>query len=126
MLRFIAWLFGTFFLLVLLVAGGLYVGYQNFMGHGPSTAETTLIVPRGARLETIGAQLAAARVIDSAQLFVIGVLADQRLRGARPLKAGEYAFAAGISPHDVMQQMMDGRTVQRRLTIPEGLTVSEI
>ena len=123
MMRFIAWLFGTAFLMILLVVGGCYVAYQHFVGPGPLRADATLVIPRGSHLGDIGSQLEQAGVIESGQVFAVGA---RLFAGGRSLQAGEYEFAAGISARDVMQQMIDGRTVKRRLTIPEGLTVPEI
>jgi UPF0755 protein len=123
MLRFFAWLFGTVFLLVLLVAGGLYVAYQHFVGPGPSRASITVVIPRGSHLGGIGDRLEQAGVVENGQIFAIGT---RLLGNGRPLQAGEYEFAGGISAREVMQQMIEGRTVKRRLTIPEGLTVPEI
>jgi UPF0755 protein len=123
MLRFFAWLFGTVFLLVLLLVGGLYVAYQHFVGPGPSSANITVVIPRGSHLGGIGDRLEQAGVVENGQIFAIGA---RLFSSGRSLQAGEYEFAAGLSQRDVMQQMIDGRTVKRRLTIPEGLTVAEI
>jgi peptidoglycan lytic transglycosylase G len=123
MLRFFAWLFGTLFLLLVLVVGGIYVAYQHFLGPGPSRASITVVVPRGSHLGSIGERLERAGVIDNGQIFAIGA---RLLGNGRPLLAGEYEFPAGVSQRDVMQQMIDGRTVKRRLTVPEGLTAAEI
>ncbi len=40
--------------------------------------------------------------------------------------AGEYRFPGGLSPRDVMKILKSGRTVVRRLTLAEGLTVSQV
>ncbi|MFO1061316.1 MAG: endolytic transglycosylase MltG [Dongiaceae bacterium] len=123
MLRYLAWLFGTFCLLVLLIAGALYYGYSQFIGPGPSTAETTVVVPRGSKLGDIGALLEKAGVIRNAQLFELGARIYAVGHG---LQAGEYDFPAAASQQQVVDMMAAGRTVVRRLTVPEGLTVPEI
>jgi len=123
MLRFFAWLFGTVFLLVLLVAGGVYVACQHFVGPGPSRATITVVIPRGSHLGSIGDRLEQAGVVENGQIFALGT---RLLGNGRPLQAGEYEFAGAISARAVMLQMIEGRTVKRRLTIPEGLTVPEI
>src|SRR5712691_6570220 len=101
MLRFIAWLFGTVFLLVLLLVGGLFVAYQHFVGPGPSRADITVVIPRGSHLGGIGDRLERAGVVDNGQLFAIGA---RLLSNGRSLQAGEYEFAAGLSAGGVMQQ----------------------
>ncbi|MDX1581615.1 MAG: endolytic transglycosylase MltG, partial [Alphaproteobacteria bacterium] len=42
------------------------------------------------------------------------------------LQAGEYAFDSGMTMYEVMEKLRSGDTVVRRLTIPEGLSTSEI
>jgi UPF0755 protein len=44
----------------------------------------------------------------------------------RDLRAGEYAFPARATPQGVIAMLAKGETVARRLTVAEGLTVSEI
>jgi len=105
MLRFLAWLFGTLFLLVLLVVGGLYVAYQHFVGPGPWRASITVVIPRGSHLGSIGDRLERAGVVANGQIFAIGT---RVLGNGRPLQAGEYEFAGGSSPREVMQQMIEG------------------
>ena len=72
-------------LLVLLVAGGLYVAYQHFVGPGPSRANITVVIPRGSHLGSIGDRLEQAGVVENGQLFAIGT---RLLGNGRPLLAG--------------------------------------
>jgi UPF0755 protein len=123
MLRYLAWLFGTFCLLVLLIAGGFYYGYAQFTGPGPSTADTTVVVPRGSHLGSIATLLEKSGVVRNGQLFE---LSTRIYSAGHGLQAGEYAFPAGISEQQVADMMIAGRTVVRRLTVPEGLTAAEI
>ena len=44
----------------------------------------------------------------------------------RQLKAGEYRVPRGASMREVVALLLSGRTVIRRLTVPEGLTTAEI
>jgi peptidoglycan lytic transglycosylase G len=90
---------------------------------GPSVAESVVVLPRGAGLDEITAQLNAAGVIDRPWLFRLAV----RLQGQdRALKAGEYAFPAHATPASVINMLARGDTVARRLTVAEGLTVAEV
>jgi len=103
-------------------AAGAWWGYKQFTAPGPLAADTTVVVPRGSSIATIANLLADAGVIEDRFLFRLGV----RLFGRqKPLRAGEYLFAAGISPQGAMQQMIEGRQIQHRLTIAEGLTNRE-
>ncbi|HYD99484.1 MAG TPA: endolytic transglycosylase MltG [Alphaproteobacteria bacterium] len=90
---------------------------------GPLAADATVVVPRGTGTRSIATALQEAGVIDRPWLFA--VLARFAPDG-RPLKAGEYQFTAGIAPGAVLEALRAGRTVARRLTIPEGLTAQQI
>jgi UPF0755 protein len=103
-------------------AAGAWWGYKQFTAPGPLAADTTVIVPRGSSIASIAGLLADAGVIDDRFLFRLGVRFFGR---QKPLRAGEYLFAAGISPQGAMQQMIEGRQIQHRLTIAEGLTNRE-
>ena len=90
---------------------------------GPAAEETVVVLPRGAGLAQITTALLDAGVIDHPWLFRLAV----RVLGRdRDLKAGEYAFPARATPQGVIAMLAKGETVARRLTVAEGLTVSEI
>ena len=102
-------------------AGGL--AWRTFLQPGPLASPTTLIIPWGADLATISRALEAAGVIDSELVFIAGT----RVTGlAGRLRAGEFAFVPRMAMRDVAVHIAKGRTVQRRLTIVEGLTTAEI
>lgn len=108
------------------VAGVLGIGvwgWDKFRSPGPLTSETTTIIPKGAGLETIAATLTDAGVIGHKTVFEIGVRASEL---AGRLRAGEYAFAPGMSMEGVARHLAFGPTVKRRLTVPEGLTTVDV
>ncbi|WP_029006788.1 endolytic transglycosylase MltG [Azospirillum halopraeferens] len=108
----------TVFLAAVMVWAGLRVAAP-----GPLREAVTVVVPRGSGLEAIALTLSDAGVVESPLLFMAGA----RMTGAvRALKAGEYAFAPGVSIDGVLKQLRQGRTVVRRLTVPEGLTVAQV
>ncbi|MCG8598113.1 MAG: endolytic transglycosylase MltG [Kiloniellales bacterium] len=90
---------------------------------GPLQADTTIIVARGASLPVIAEKLHGGGVIDDAFLFR---LAARLYRVSRSLKAGEYAFPAGVSMGGVIDILVSGETVVRQITVPEGLTSAEV
>jgi UPF0755 protein len=53
-------------------------------------------------------------------------LAARIMGRAKPLRAGEYEFPARTSAFAAIELMQSGRTVVRRLTVPEGLTVRQV
>ncbi len=99
------------------------VAVQRYESPGPLADETTVIIPRGAGLDSIATVLAEAGVIEDRLLFKLGV---RVLGAARQMKAGEYAFPAAISMRDIVDMLTSGRVVLHRLTVPEGHTSSEI
>ena len=111
-------------LLLAIAAGGVVVwAALAFEGRGPLTAERTVILPRGAGLGVIAEALQRDGVVASARVFAVGVWWHGQ---TRRLKAGEYRFEAGTSMREAMELLLSGRTVVRRLTVPEGLTVAEV
>jgi len=106
-----------------LLAATVLWGALRLVAPGPLTEPASVVIPRGSSLDAVANTLADAGVVESPLLFALGA----RLTGAgREIKAGEYAFAAGISIDGVLNQMRQGRTVVHRLTIPEGLTAAQI
>ena len=104
-------------------AAAVLWGRQAVERPGPLNAESTVVLSRGMGLDDIAHRLAETGVIDHWWLFAWRV----RLSGAAgKLQAGEYAFPAGISALGVMDLLFSGRTVQRRITIPEGKTTREV
>ena len=114
--------FTTSIALVVAAAIG-YAGYLKFIGPGPLTASTVVVIPAGAGLEPIAGMLARRGVIASPLVFVAGA----RLTGrSRSLRAGEYAFPKAVSTDDAIALIVSGKTVVRRLTVAEGLTTAEV
>jgi UPF0755 protein len=109
--------------LVAALAAVLAFGYVDYRSSGPLVADKTVIVPRGIHIDDIAALLGDTGVLSHPLVFE---LAAELTGQAGHVKSGEYAFAAGIAPRDVLEQMANGRTVKRRVTIPEGWSNAEI
>jgi UPF0755 protein len=62
-------------------------------------------------------------IVRSPLVFKIGA---KYLGKTGRLRAGEYAFPAAISTRETIDLLASGRTVVRRLTVPEGLLSSEV
>jgi UPF0755 protein len=108
---------------LLLLGGGLAaLGWRDYGAPGPLAAPAQLAVPRGGT-EAIAALLAERQVIASPWRFA---LAAWLTRHDGPLRAGEFVFPAQASLRDVLGVLREGRMVQRRLTIPEGLTARQV
>lgn len=110
-------------LLALAGAGGVARLWALYVGPGPSTEATQLVIPRGSGGASTAALLADHGIIASTLAFRIGTVFD----GTSPrIKAGEYLFPAGISARGVGELLTSGKTVRRRFTIAEGLTVAQV
>lgn len=115
-------------LAALLFAAGLAAaaalwGLQQLDRPGPSAREVTLVLPRGIGVRGMGERLAAAGALRQPWLLPAAAwLVDK----AGALKPGEYRVPAGASPNAILALLAEGKTVVRRLTVPEGLTVRQV
>lgn len=108
--------------LLLVIAGLTLFVVKTFNGPGPLPADTVIYIPPGSSVGEIARQLEGGGVIENALLFRAGA----RVMGvSRELKAGEYLFPAGLSMHRIMDLLLSGKTVMRRITLPEGITSTE-
>ncbi len=57
--------------------------------------------------------------------FLFRILADI-LGITKHLKAGEYRFSVGQTPYEILKKLARGEVILRAITIPEGLTLSQI
>ncbi len=110
---------------VLAVAGGgaALWGVHAYTGPGPSTVPITVVIERGTGIDGIARALGKAGVLAEPLAFRV---AARWTADSRPLRAGEYEFAAGISPEGALKLLQSGKTVVRRLTVAEGLTTAEV
>jgi UPF0755 protein len=116
------WL-GAVLLALAAAAGFAFWVWRDYTAPGPLAASKIVVIPRGAGVNAVARTLAQNGIIDHPWFFVAGVAADRR-QGA--LKAGEYEFAAAISPRAAAALIASGRVVQHRVTVPEGLSSAEI
>lgn len=123
MIRALALISAVLVAVVVAAAGAVGYAVWQFRQPGPLAAETVLLIPRGAGLASIADRLAEAGVVRDRFLFIAGV---KLTGGDRALRAGEYAFPAGISAQGAMELLESGRTVTYSITIPEGLTSAEV
>ncbi len=101
----------------------LWVGIYA-MGPGPSSSreQIEVIIPARSSLSTIGKILAEKKVIRPDPRF--SMLATLTGAGSR-LRAGEYAFAPGKKPLEVIELLKKGKVLYRPVTIPEGTEMTK-
>lgn len=109
--------------LVVVAAAALGWGIGDYFTAGPLAQPKTVVIPKGSSAEQIGDLLAGAGIIAHPWAFDVAAHATGT---ASRLKAGEYQFAAAISPRGVIELLLSGRVVRHKLTIAEGLTSAEI
>jgi UPF0755 protein len=108
--------------LVAAAAGAAFFVWQDYAAPGPLAAPKVAVVPKDLRLVGIAQALGAEGIIAHPWVFVAGT---ELFGTAHALKAGEYEFAAAISPQAVATLLSSGRVVQHRFTLAEGMTSAE-
>ena len=122
-MRRLAW----FLLILLLCLGGAGAAAWHYAraaydAPGPAAEAVQLVVPRGGSANIADA-LAERGVIRDPRAFLAAVWLT---REAGALRAAEFVFPARASLREVLEVLRRARPVQRRLTIPEGLTARQI
>jgi UPF0755 protein len=122
MMRALVRLLGVLFALVLLAGGGALYVFQQLSAPVETERDTTIVVPKGASTEEIAKLLYDARLVRAPWNFLLAT----RFGARRSLKAGEYLVPPSPSAFSLVEQLREGKTVVHKLTIPEGLSVTQI
>lgn len=110
-------------LAALVAATAIGWGIKYYNAPGPNSEAVTIIIPKGTGFQSITAMLQENGVVEHPTVFsVIAVAFDK----AKKVQAGEYAFPANVPPKDVLDSLVEGKTVVHRLMIPEGFTTHQI
>ena len=124
-MRIFLWALGL--ILSAAIAVAAVVGYASIQMKQPVpiTESVYTIIPSGTSVRGIGAQLYADKVIDRQAYYLFPFVV--RLRGAgMALKAGEYQITPGTTTNQIITMLEEGDTVQRQITVPEGMTSFEV
>jgi UPF0755 protein len=108
-------------LLVLLGLVALGAGFwfiQGWNGAGPARQPTPVVIAAGSSMVRAAETLEQAGVIASAERFLFQA---KIFGGGEPIKAGEYEIPAAASHARILSLLQSGKTLQRMVTIPEGL-----
>ncbi|GFO83023.1 MAG: 4-amino-4-deoxychorismate lyase [Methyloceanibacter sp.] len=114
-----------FFLLVAAVAM-FYVLLVEFDRPGPLQVSTVFAVPKGASSRSIVNRLTDEGIISDRRIFLASIFYFMHLKGEGSLKAGEYQFDKHATMREVLNTLVDGKTVQFKVTFPEGWTSQQI
>lgn len=115
MRRFATWAIIAAALLLAVIAGNFIYGWT---APGPLERETTVVIKPGSSITSAAQQLEKGGVVKSADAFV----SRAKVFGASStIKAGEFVVPAKASNSDILSILTGGKTVQRMVTIPEGM-----
>ncbi len=116
-----------FVIVVLLGLAGVFAAVHWFdaaiSAAGPLAQTKLVYIAPDTNSRVMARQLLHEGVIASARAFRIEARLQSRIT---PLKAGEYRIPAHISILDLITLLQNGKTHQRKITIPEGLTSAEV
>ncbi len=88
-----------------------------------NTKNVHVVVPHGANLRVAAESLAHAHVVRNATAFRIYAM----IRGRdRSIKAGTYIISPKLSWSEVLDVLHGGKSVEQRITIPEGWSLEQI
>lgn len=123
MLSYFRWVLFFIALFVTVMGGALFLGHRLLTAPGPLETTKNIVIPRGAGPFTMAKVLQDEGVITHAKLFRVALMIDP---APKPIKAGEYEIPAHISMQGLVDLLQSGKVVQRRLTVPEGMTTAEV
>jgi len=124
MRRLLSWVPGLALALVVLGSVGGWLWFRAAVSPVESVSrEVVVSVPAGTSPVRIGRLLKKAGVIRSPQAFLILV----GLKNAHGrLLAGEHRLDPSFSASQILEALVKGRFLLRRLTVPEGLTLEQV
>jgi UPF0755 protein len=131
MLRFFNGLLSFVFLL-LLIAGAVALALRaSFEQPGPLGHATVAVIPKGEGVYEIASRLEREGIVSDRRLFMANYLSERlnsSLTDSKPiqLKAGEFEIRRQASLRQVLDTLIEGKTILYRITIPEGLTSAQI
>ncbi|PZP86891.1 MAG: endolytic transglycosylase MltG [Azospirillum brasilense] len=112
-----------FVALCALVAGSFAL-YSFTVYRAPSVQQTrTVMIERGTGARAMLEQLHREGLLPAPWKILLPVALGGEYRA---FKAGEYEFAEGVSPHQVVSSIARGEVVVHAVTVPEGWTVAQV
>ena len=115
MRRLATWAILAAALLLAVIASNFIYGWT---AAGPLERETSVVIKPGSSITSAAQQLEKTGVVKSASAFVNRA----KVFGASStIKAGEFVIPAKASNSDILSILTGGKTVQRMVTIPEGM-----
>ncbi len=114
------------FLLACLGVGIYYWVKQRFDEPGPLGTSTVFVIPKGEGVSAIAERLERDGVIADRGIFMTSILYFMYLKGQGSLKAGEYEFRKDATMRQVLDTLVEGKSIEHKVTLAEGLTSYQI
>lgn len=120
---FLSFVAGLLLLVIVVAGAGGYFGWREVTNKGPLAEDAIVLLVPGASVSAMADLLADAGAVRYPELFIATV----RARGQTgALKAGEYKIPAGASVIDIIDLIVEGKSILHYLTAPEGRTTAQI
>ncbi len=114
------------FILVALGAALYFFVKVQFDQPGPLSTSVVFAVPRGEGVSAMSERLEREGVIDDRPIFMTSILYFKYLRGKGNVKAGEYEFRKNATMREVLDTLVEGRSIEHKVTLAEGLTTQQM
>jgi UPF0755 protein len=105
-------------LAVVLAAVAGAAAFFAWTGAGPAPKPVAIVVPEGGTLTTAARELEKGGAVASSRRFL---LLSRLFGGEGIIRAGEYELPKHASARDILALLQSGRTLQRFVTVPEGM-----
>ena len=111
------------FLAALSLGAGGYFAWREAKRPGPLTEDKIVLLKQGSSVTAIANELGKEDIVRYPPLFIATV----RVKGDQgKIKAGEYKIPAGASVVDIINLLVEGKSILHYFTAPEGLTTGQI
>lgn len=114
--------FSCALLLLPLAIFAVYI--YKFLYLDTTTHDVSIIIEPGTSVKAISTALYDNQVIENKFLF--NIIARLYMLDKKYIKAGEYLFLSNMKMADLLDMLLDGRVLERRLLIIEGNTVYDV
>jgi len=118
----LAFLFSAALIGLVAVGGGFFYVKSQAQLAGPHDVDTRVVIQPGQGVNAIADALTRAGVVSDPLVFRLWARASNK---HRRLRAGEFEIPAHATMNDVLAVLEKGKTVVRKLTLPEGITMTE-
>ena len=126
LLSFLNGLLTLLFVTSALLVAILYFVKVRFDRPGPLTTSAVVVIPKGEGVSGIAERLERDGVIDDRRVFMTSILYFIYFKGKGSLKAGEYEFRKNASMRQVLDTLVEGKSIDHKFTVAEGLTSQQI